>query len=68
MDRIWHAKESARRWEKAMNSIQRKYTIVKSMNAFKKKLVEPDEKKLSEIISIMTADQLNQMIASCESH
>jgi hypothetical protein len=68
MDRVWHAKEKARRWEKAMNAIQRTYTIVKSMNAFKKKLIEPDEKKLSEIIRIMTADQLNQMIASCESH
>ena len=68
MDRVWQAKEKARRWEKAMNAIQRTYTIVKSMNAFKKKLIEPDEKKLSEIIRIMTADQLNQMIASCESH
>ena len=68
MDRVWHAKETARRWEKAMNALQRKYAIVKSIYAFKKKLVGPDEKKLTEIISIMTADQLNQMIASCESH
>ena len=68
MDRIWHAKESACRWEKAMNAILRKYAVVKSMYAFKKKVVEPDIKKLSEIINIMTTEQLNQMIAGCETY
>ena len=68
MDRIWHAKESARRWEKAMNAILRKYAIVKSMYAFKKKVVEPDTKKLAEIIDVMSTEQLNRMIASCETY
>ena len=68
MDRIWHAKETARRWEKAMNAILRKYAIVKSMYAFTKKVVEPDTKKLAEIVNVMSTEQLNRMIAGCETY